>query len=129
MIFSGEPKDIDELLLRLAAKHVVRFKPREDQPLKHPFNVMSRLGIERIDADLMLRDLRKAECVDPKGMPCDDEGVPCRKMWPFKHRYAPRNGEGPFDLYIKVASTTKRNPATGKEELLVIYVISFHEDE
>ena len=43
--------------------------------------------------------------------------------------YAPRNGEGPFDLYIKVASTTKRNPATGKEELLVIYVISFHEDE
>lgn len=128
-MFVGEPKDINELLLRLKADHIAKFKPRSYQPLKDPFNVMSRIGISRVDAELIIKDLKMAECIDMNGLACDDDDIPCKKMWPFKHVYAPRNGDGPFDLFIKLGSMTKIDPRNNEKELVIVYVISFHEDD
>ncbi len=41
----------------------------------------------------------------------------------------PQEMEKAHLTYTSKCLNDKENPATGKEELLVIYVISFHEDE
>lgn len=127
MIFSGEPKDIEELLLRLRTKPNITFMDRLDDPIKNPRNVMSRLGINDITAESIIWSLNKGECTRD-GVPCDDPNIPCDKMWEFKHRYSPISGDGPYQLYIKLASKTKLHPGNRQEEILIVYAISFHED-
>ena len=127
MMFSGEPNDIDELLRRLKTKPDITFVDRLDDPMKDPHNFMSRIGIDELIAEPIVWSLKKSECIRD-GLPCDDPHIPCSKMWEFKHRYSPINGNGPYDLYIKLASKTRLHPGNRAEETLIVYAISFHED-
>ena len=127
--YKGEPKDVDELLLRARLCRQFRFIPRRKEPRKNPKTVLNRLALSRLDAELIIASLKKSECISPKeGTACDDPRIPCQRMWAFKHAFHPMVGDGPRNLYIKLSSVLVRDENTGEEETIIVFVISFHED-
>ena len=119
-----EPADIDELLLRLRNNARLQFVRRPCDPSKDPINEMGRMGMLRGEAEIMIHGLQKNEFVAETE--CDDRRLRCTKMWVFKHHYAPKDGRGPYEIYIKLGSVV--DDGLPEKEAIIVIVISFHED-
>lgn len=127
---AGEPKNLQELLDRLKKNPLFKFVPRQEEPLKDPWNVKSRLLIDDDEAEAIVASLLENECTSPhQGEKCDNPSIPCQRMWAFIHPYLPKKGETSLKLYIKLSSKIKEDKRTGKKEIIIVYVISFHEDK
>ena len=65
MNYVGEPKNLRELLDRLKKNPLFKFVPRQDEPLKDPWNVKSRLLIDDDEAEAIVASLLENECTSP----------------------------------------------------------------
>ena len=120
------PSTLDELIVLLCSKPPIVFVPRLSDHEKDPLLYIRSIGLTLKQAKEIIYELLPEECACGKeGMPCDDLGIPAKRMWAFQHLHKLWDGRL-ANIYIKLAPAKPNNAPPSIEAIIQVIAVSFH---